>query len=89
MVGLPHRDTLAQVPTYDLVAKGQRLLGSYMGSSRLAIDVPWLAQLYLRGRLKIDELITARYSLDQINDAIVAMEHGEALRSMIMFDGIG
>ena len=89
IVGLPRRDTLAQVPTYDLVSRGQRMIGSYMGSARLAIDVPWLAQLYLHGRLKIDELITARYSLDQINDAIAAMERGEALRSMIMFPNVG
>lgn len=85
IVGLPRRDALAQVSAYDLVSKGQRIQGSFMGSSRLSIDVPWLAQLYLQGRLKIDELITARYSLSQINEAIETMEGGEALRNVIIF----
>jgi S-(hydroxymethyl)glutathione dehydrogenase/alcohol dehydrogenase len=85
IVGLPPRDALAQISPFDLAAKGQRILGSYMGSSRLAIDVPWLARLYLQGRLKLDELITGRYSLDQINEAIESMERGEALRNVIMF----
>jgi S-(hydroxymethyl)glutathione dehydrogenase/alcohol dehydrogenase len=84
IVGLPRRDALAQVPAFDLVAKGQRVLGSYMGSSRLTIDVPWLASLYLLGRLKLDELITAHYPLDRINEAIEAMERGEAIRNIIV-----
>jgi Zn-dependent alcohol dehydrogenase len=85
IVGLPRRDTLAQLSAFDLVSKGQRILGSFMGSSRLSIDVPWLAQRYLQGRLKIDELITARYALSQINEAIETMERGEALRNVIVF----
>jgi S-(hydroxymethyl)glutathione dehydrogenase/alcohol dehydrogenase len=85
IVGLPQRDALAQFSAFDLASKGQRMLGSYMGSSRLGIDVPWLANLYLQGRLKVDELITARYTLDRINDAIESMVRGEALRNVIMF----
>ena len=56
-----------------------------MGTTRLAIDVPKLVALYQAGRLKLDELITARYPLDQINQAIAAVERGEALRNVIMF----
>ncbi len=88
IVGLPRRDTLAQIPAYDVASKGQRILGSFMGTSRLQSDLPWLASLYLQGRLKVDELITAHYSLDQINEAIEAMERGEALRNVIMFNGV-
>ena len=86
IVGLPRRDALAEFSAYDLASKGQRIVGSFMGSSRLAIDVPWLAKLYLQGRLKVDELITARYTLDHINEAIESMERGEALRNVIMFE---
>jgi Zn-dependent alcohol dehydrogenase len=85
MVGLPRRDATVPVPAYEVVSKGQRILGSFMGSSRLAIDVPWLADLYLQGRLKVDELITARYPLADINTAIETMEHGAALRNVITF----
>ena len=56
-----------------------------MGSTRLHVDVPRLVRLYQDGRLKLDELITARYPLAQINEAIAAMERGEALRNVIVF----
>jgi Zn-dependent alcohol dehydrogenase len=56
-----------------------------MGSTRLSVDVPRLAALYQQGRLKLDELITMRYPLEQINEAIEAVEKGEALRNVVMF----
>ena len=56
-----------------------------MGSTRLSVDVPHLIELYRQGRLKLDELITARYPLDRINEAIEAVERGEALRNVIVF----
>lgn len=62
-----------------------RIMGSLMGSIRLSVDVPRLVDLYRHGRLKLDELITARYPLEQINEAIEAMEHGKALRNVIVF----
>jgi Zn-dependent alcohol dehydrogenase len=42
-------------------------------------------ELYRGGRLKLDELITARYPLDEINTAIEVMERGQALRNVITF----
>jgi Zn-dependent alcohol dehydrogenase len=55
-----------------------------MGSTLLRVDVPRLVSLYRQGRLLLDELITARYPLDQINAAITSTERGEALRNVIM-----
>jgi Zn-dependent alcohol dehydrogenase len=57
-----------------------------MGTTRLSVDVPRLVALYEDKRLKLDELITARYSLSQINDAIEATESGTVLRNVILFD---
>ena len=57
-----------------------------MGSTRLHVDVPRLADLYACGRLKLDELITARYPLEGINAAIEAMERGEAVRNVVVFE---
>jgi S-(hydroxymethyl)glutathione dehydrogenase / alcohol dehydrogenase len=56
-----------------------------MGSTRLSVDVPYFIELYRQGRLKLDELITARYPLDSINDAIAAVTRGEARRNVIVF----
>ena len=61
------------------------LTGSFMGTTNLSVDIPKLVALYQAGQLKLDELITARYSLDQINEAIEAVEKGEALRNVIVF----
>ena len=58
---------------------------STMGSTPLSVDIPKLVALYKAGRLKLDELITGHYSLDQINQAIESVDRGEALRNVIMF----
>jgi Zn-dependent alcohol dehydrogenase len=63
----------------------QRLLGSKMGSTRLTVDIPWYVSLYQQGRLKLDELISGRYPLEQINEAIADVKQGEALRNIIVF----
>jgi Zn-dependent alcohol dehydrogenase len=57
-----------------------------MGSAHLRVDVPHFVDLYRQGRLKLDELITARYPLERINDAIDAVKRGEARRNVIVFD---
>jgi len=56
-----------------------------MGSTNIHKDIPKLVELYLAGRLKLDELITGRYPLDRINEAITSVERGEALRNVIVF----
>ena len=48
-------------------------------------DVPMLAHLYLQGRLKLDELVSAKISLDQINDGFAAMQAGTVARSVVVF----
>ena len=71
------------------VAKGHwlqvRLLGSKMGSTRLTTDIPWYISLYQQDRLKLDELISARYPLENINEAIADVSQGDALRNVIVF----
>ena len=57
-----------------------------LGSMRLSIDIPRLVSLYKSGKLKLDELITARYPLEKINEAIESVERGEALRNVIVFE---
>jgi Zn-dependent alcohol dehydrogenase len=85
VIGLPEASASVPVRVHPLVTGERRLLGSYMGSTNLQADVPKLIELYQQGKLKLDELISQRYSLDQINEAIAAMEHGQALRNVIQF----
>jgi S-(hydroxymethyl)glutathione dehydrogenase/alcohol dehydrogenase len=87
LVGMPSAGATAPLPMGDVAWDGLRILGCNMGSSRPAVDVPRFARLYQEGRLMLDELITARYPLARINEAIESMERGEARRHVIVFDG--
>ena len=85
LVGIPALDVRATFDPVYLAADGQRIIGSKMGSSRIRIDVPKIVELYKQGRVKLDELITKRYPLEKINEAISAVVKGEALRNVIVF----
>ena len=61
------------------------MLGSKMGSTRLVTDIPRYISLYQQGRLKLDELITGRYPLDEINQAIADIRRSYTLRNVIVF----
>ena len=63
----------------------KHMVRSSYGGARPRRDFPWLAQLYLEGRLKLDELITRRIALGEINEGFAAMTRGEAVRTVIMF----
>ena len=85
VVGMPPSGVMAGYEPNDFAYKGQRILGSSMGSSRIQVDIPWLVSLYKQGRLKLDELISGRYPLHEINEAIASTRSGEALRNVIVF----
>jgi S-(hydroxymethyl)glutathione dehydrogenase/alcohol dehydrogenase len=61
------------------------MAGCFMGVTNLSVDIPRIVSLYQSGRLKLDELITERYPLDRINEAIKAVVDGKALRNVIVF----
>jgi len=56
-----------------------------MGSNRFKVDMPRYIDLYLQGRLRLDEMITRRMKLDEVNEAFRAMKAGEVARSVLMF----
>ena len=77
-----------QVPIFasDLTLQEKKLVGSYMGSNRFRFDMPKYLDFYADGRLHLDEMISARIALDQVNEAFEAMRKGEAARQVIVFD---
>ena len=85
IVGMPANDEVMFSVNAHHMTTGRTITGSPMGSTRLFVDVPRLVQLYQEGRLKLDELITKRYGLSEINEAIDSMARGEALRNVIIF----
>jgi len=85
IVGMPPVGAKAEIEVVDIADNGQRILGSKMGSARPRVDVPKLVELYQQDRLKLDELITNRYPLGDINEAIASVNRAEALRNVIVF----
>ena len=85
IVGMPADGVMAEFEIVGLANDSQRVIGSKMGSTRLKVDVPRLVELYRQGRLKLDELITGRYPLEEINEAVASVKRGEALRNVIVF----
>ena len=61
------------------------LRGCVYGSSRPRYDMPRLLDLYMAGKLKLDELVSRTYPLEGINEAFAAMKNGEVARSVIVF----
>lgn len=85
VVGMPPSGIYAQYDPGILAAWNQTVKGSKMGSSRIAEDIPALVKLYKDGRLKLDELISGHYPLEEINEAMASVNRGEALRNVIVF----
>lgn len=63
----------------------KRIVRSSYGGARPRRDFPWLSRLYLDGKLKLDELITRRIRLEEINEGFAAMTRGEIVRAVIVF----
>ena len=68
-----------------LAAMNQSILGARMGRAVLARDIPWLIGHWRAGRLKLAELVSGRYPLEEINEAIAAAKSGAARRNVIVF----
>ena len=86
MVGMPHSGQTSSYEPVVMAAVGQGMVGSKMGDVVIQRDIPWMVDLYTQGRLKLDELISGRWSLDQINEAIADTKSGAARRNVILFD---
>ena len=86
LVGMPHSGEKASVEPVILSALNQGYIGCKMGDVVLRRDIPWMIDLYRQGRLKLDELVSGRWPLEQINEAIADTRTGAARRNVIVFD---
>jgi S-(hydroxymethyl)glutathione dehydrogenase/alcohol dehydrogenase len=85
VIGMIPIGQTVEVPGFELLYE-KKLQGSNMGSNRFRVDMPRYVDLYLQGRLKLDELVSARIGLDEINEGFEAMKAGEVARSVVVFD---
>jgi len=70
---------------FDLAMQQKQLVGTIFGSANPRYDVPRLLSLYQKGDLKLDELITNTYTLEEINQGYQDMRDGKNLRGVILY----
>jgi len=86
LVGVPRMEVMLELPAFfGVVLMAKTIKGCWYGSSNVQQDVPRLLEYYKNGQLKLDELISRRISVDDVNDAFKAMEAGEVARSVINY----
>jgi S-(hydroxymethyl)glutathione dehydrogenase/alcohol dehydrogenase len=76
--------------TLEIEARGllgeKTITGSFMGSNRFHLDMPYYIDLYRQGRLDLDSMISVRLPLERLDEAFAAIEQGEVMRSVVTFN---
>ena len=86
LVGVPNMTVQVTVPAmFGLIASARTIKGCWYGSSNVHTDVPKLVDLYKKGELKLDELISREITIEEVNEAFAAMQTGEVARSVIIY----
>lgn len=83
--GLPAPTAMLQIPAFSLVTEERTLKGSYIGTCVPARDLPRYLNLFRRGRLPVDRLLTDVISLDEINAGFDRLREGKAIRQVVRF----
>ena len=86
MVGMPKTGDKSIYEPVMMAAVSQGMIGSKVGDVIIKRDIPWIVDLYEQGRLKLDELVSKTWRLDQINEAIADTKLGSAKRNVIVFE---
>ncbi len=86
VIGVARPSDRTEISTLSLPVQEKTLTGSWMGSSRPDDDVPRFSEWYRTGRLKLDELISRKYSLEDVNQAFEDLATGGNARGLIVFD---
>jgi S-(hydroxymethyl)glutathione dehydrogenase/alcohol dehydrogenase len=78
----PPEGEVIKLNPFDLIS-GKKIFGTWGGGCRPDIDVPRLANSYIAGNFPLEKLVTKKYSLDQINEALDDLENGKVFRPVI------
>lgn len=85
-IGIPQGKPLDLNIMMDLLVRQRSVHGVYMGSSNVRKDIAYYADLYLQGRLNLEDLVAREIQLDQINEAYQEQETGAIARTVIRFE---
>lgn len=85
IIGMIPLGTMVELHGVDFIFE-KKMQGCNMGSNQFRTDMPRYIDMYLDGRLMLDEMLSARINLEEVNEGFDAMKSGEATRSVIVFD---
>jgi S-(hydroxymethyl)glutathione dehydrogenase/alcohol dehydrogenase len=85
VIGMIPYGTAIEIQGFELLAE-RKIQGCIMGSRNFREAIPSYIELYKQGRLKLDELLSARIGLDDVNEAFDKLSRGEVMRSVIAFN---
>jgi alcohol dehydrogenase len=83
--GLPPPTAALPLPVANLVGEERTVKGSYIGTCVPARDIPRYVELYRRGRLPVDRLMSGRLGLEEINEGFDRLHEGKAVRQVVVF----
>ncbi len=86
LVGVVPMHLQVPISASDLTLQEKKITGSYMGSNRFRFDMPKYIDFYLDGRLHLDEMISSRIGLEEVNEGFDRIRKGEVARQVIVFD---
>ena len=85
IIGVPATGATVPLTIQPLVSQERVVRGSIYGSARTREDFPRLVELYMAGKLRLDDLITRRYSIDEANEGFRDLAAGALARGLIVF----
>ena len=85
IVGVPPDGSMIEFP-FSAIRPECKVQTSRMGSNRFRTDIPAYLDFYRQGRLNLDEMVSVRGKLEDVNEAFRAMKAGEVARSVLTFD---
>lgn len=86
-VSLPNPEARAAISPATMTIEARTLIGSYLGSAVPTRDISTYANMWLDGKLPVENLISSTIALDEINEAMDQLADGKVLRQIIRFDG--
>ena len=78
-------ESTVEVPAFELTMFQKRIQGAAFGASSMSRDIPWMLEMYNNGQLKLDELVTKTYSIEEIAKGYEDMHAGVNIRGVIMY----
>ena len=84
LVGVPTPDMMLEIPLLDVFGRGGSLKSSWYGDCLPERDFPMLTDLFLQGRLPLDQFVTERIGIRDIEEAFASMASGDVLRSVVV-----